>query len=505
MTLAQTSIFDFKPLPVTPPSARWILGWMDEGHARVCSTDAAAMAHSVGEIPTSGTWLRCLPIDKTAPYNGWCLDWDSAVWWHNSGIRYRKLVRYDGTVGDFLDPWPHSVKYDKESHRYNEAPWLEVLGIRMGEGVITFETEDGEWSAEIKPDAEVSRWDRHPYRPTYDLEHFAIECHRHAIPKDMMAWRAHYVWATAGLRPFYKTSDHPAVFKEDRMGRVPWAIVPNDEYSQICECARRIGLALELDHEVPALDNRAMWPVEQTCQSCLRRGSANEDPDKPCWKRKGAGGCCPRSWMWDRRTPAKGLKEKKGRKCQCEEDDCDDDSRERDGRAGVGAQDPHPPPAQVRPRPEVAGRPPEGHLRDLRPDGLRGEHRRPGVGRREGEVRAHLQEAPPMKADGHEIQMEALTAFLSVEVDGTRHVVEWHDAREMARCLDGLRMRFSAETLELRWDSLRGTMTVKTITGASVRLSRDEAHRMAEGARRMADSWDDWRMRREMDRWRRDA
>ena len=33
----------------------------------------------------------------------------------------------------------------------------------------------------------------------------------------------------------------------------------------------------------------------------------------------------------------------------------------------------------------------------------------------------------------------------------------------------------------------------------------EEAHRMAEGARRMADSWDDWRMRREMDRWRRDA
>jgi hypothetical protein len=110
-----------------------------------------------------------------------------------------------------------------------------------------------------------------------------------------------------------------------------------------------------------------------------------------------------------------------------------------------------------------------------------------------------------MKADGHEIQMEALTAFLSAEVDGTRHVVEWHDAREMARCLDGLRMRFSAETLELRWDSIRGTMTVKTILGTSVRLSRDEAHRMAEGARRMADSWDDWRMSREMDRWRRDA
>jgi len=168
-------------------------------------------------------------------------------------------------------------------------------------------------------------------------------------------------------------------------------------------------------------------------------------------------------------------------------------------------QDAHLAPGPLRPARQMARRPPEGHLRDPRADGLRGEHRRPGVGAGEGAVRARVQEAAAMKADGHRIEMEALTAFLSVEVDGVRHVVEWHDAREMARCLDGLRMRFSAETLELGWDSLRGTMTVKTILGTSVRLSRDEAHRMAEGARRMADSWDDWRMRQEMDRWRRDA
>ena len=323
MTLVQSSIFDFKPLPVAPPSARWILGWMDEGHARVCSTDAAAMAGSVGQIPTSGTWLRCLPIDRSASYNQWCREWDSRIWWHNSGVRYEVLVKHDGTVQGFLDPWPHSVRFDKEGHKYNEVQKLAVLGIRIGDGVITFETEDGEWSAEIGLDAEVGRWDRHPYRPTYDLEHFAIECHRHAIPKEMMAWRAHYVWATAGLRPFYKTSDHPAVYKEDRYGRVDWAIAPNEEHSQICECAARMGLALELDHEVPALDNRAMWPIEQTCASCLRRGSANEDPDDPCWKRAGAGNCYHR-WIWDRRTPAKGLKEKKGRKCACDGDDCDE-------------------------------------------------------------------------------------------------------------------------------------------------------------------------------------
>jgi len=420
MTLVQSSIFDFKPLPVAPPSARWILGWMDEGRARVCSTDAAAMARSVGEIPTSGTWLRCLPIDKTAPYNGWCLDWDSTIWWHNSGIRYRKLVRFDGTVGDYLDPWPHSARFDESTHKYKDVPWLEVTGIRMGKGVMTFETEDGEWSAEIRPDAEVGRWDRHPYRPTYDLEHFAIECHRHAIPKDMMAWRAHYVWATAGLRPFYKTSDHPAVYREDKFGRVDWAIVPNEEYSQICECAARMGLALELDHEVPALDNRAMWPVEQTCQSCLRRGSANEDPDDPCWKRAGAGNCSHR-WMWDRRTPAKGLKEKKGRKCACEEDDGDDCERAHPRRPLQRAQDAHVAAVALRPGAPLARHETEGHHRDPRPDGLRGEHRRPGVGGRERQVRPGIQEEKDMmqiKVPRRRVRYEGDYAVIDVPGDG---------------------------------------------------------------------------------------
>lgn len=392
MTLVQSSIFDFKPLP---KAAKWILGWMDEGHAKVCSTDAAAMAGSVGQIPTSGTWLRCLPINRDAPYNAWCKDWDSTIWWHNSGVRYRKLVRYDGTVGDFLDPWPHAVKYDKESHRYNDVPWLEVTGIRMADGVLTFETSDGEWSAEIGLDAEVRRWDRHPYRPSYDLEHFAIECHRHRIPKEMMEWRAHYVYATAGLSPFYKTSDHPEVFKEDKMGRVAWAVVPNDEYTQICDCAQRIGLPMELRHDVPALDNRAMWPIEHTCQSCLRRGRANRGGESPCWKEKGAGGCF--EWIWDRKTPAKGLKEKKGRKtCECMEDDGDDCCRVGAESARVRPQDAHLAPGPLRPSAPLARHEAEGHLRDPGADGQRGDHRRPGVGAGEGEVRARVQEAQAM-------------------------------------------------------------------------------------------------------------
>lgn len=321
MTLVQSSIFDFKPLPKT---ARWILGWHDEGHARVCSTDAAAMAGSVGEIPTSGMWLRCLPIDKTASYNAWCRDWDAKIWWHGAGVRFEKLVRYDGTVADYIDPWPHSVRFDESTHKYNEIEHLPVDDIWTEDGVITFQTwPEGEWSAEIKPEAEVSRWDRHPYRPSYDLEHFAIECHRHRIPADMMAWRGHYVWATVGLRPFWRTDDHEAVCKEDRFGRVPWAVVPNEEYTQICDCAARMGLALELDHSVPALTNPAMWPCEQTCASCLRKGSPNKAGEDACWRSKEAGGCL-RQWIWDRRTPAKGLKASKGRKkCLCEDEDGD--------------------------------------------------------------------------------------------------------------------------------------------------------------------------------------
>ena len=108
-----------------------------------------------------------------------------------------------------------------------------------------------------------------------------------------------------------------------------------------------------------------------------------------------------------------------------------------------------------------------------------------------------------MEADGHSIELEALTAFLSVEADGTRHIVEWRDAETLAVCLEGRKMRFSAETTDWQWDSGRFSLSLRTVDGKGMVLSRDEARRLAEGVRKMRESYDDWRMRQEMDLWRR--
>lgn len=111
------------------------------------------------------------------------------------------------------------------------------------------------------------------------------------------------------------------------------------------------------------------------------------------------------------------------------EDDCrkairreaHDDSRERPRRAGDGAQDADPPTAQVLARAQVAGRPPEGHHRGPRPHGLRGEHRRPGVGRRAREVCPRLQEAQGMmqiKVPRRRVRYEGDYAVIDVPGDG---------------------------------------------------------------------------------------
>ena len=111
------------------------------------------------------------------------------------------------------------------------------------------------------------------------------------------------------------------------------------------------------------------------------------------------------------------------------EDDCrkairreaHDDSRERPRRAGVGAQDLDPSPEEMRPRPEVARHPLEGHLRDPRPHGERGEHRRPGVGRRAREVRPRLQEEKDMmqiKVPRRRVRYEGDYAVIDVPGDG---------------------------------------------------------------------------------------
>ena len=157
----------------------------------------------------------------------------------------------------------------------------------------------------------IERYDLHPYRPTYDLEHFAIECYKNRLPKEMLAWRKEYVYGTPALRPFTKNITVEDAKKISLKGDIPNSLVPNEQFNQICECAERIGIALELRYDVPPLMNLAMYPVEETCKTCLRRKSRNRDKGSECWKNSGQ--VCCSSYMWDRKTPAK----KKIREVKC--------------------------------------------------------------------------------------------------------------------------------------------------------------------------------------------
>ncbi len=104
----------------------------------------------------------------------------------------------------------------------------------------------------------------------------------------------------------------------DPMGRIPGILSPNEMFTQVCECAERMGIWLRLSHDVPALANLSMHPNERTCKSCLRRGCSNWRETNPCWERDQCGGCFD-GFIWDRKTPS-SMKTIK-RKERCNEDD----------------------------------------------------------------------------------------------------------------------------------------------------------------------------------------
>lgn len=138
---------------------------------------------------------------------------------------------------------------------------------------------------------------------TFDLEHFAIECYRNNLPREMMKWMEHYMYGTPCLRPFSKNISHEDAKKIDLMGNILKSMVRNEEFDQICECAERIGIQLQLSYDVPPLKNLAMYPVEESCKTCLRRKTNNRKKDSECWKNSGQ--VCCSNYVWDRKTSAK--------------------------------------------------------------------------------------------------------------------------------------------------------------------------------------------------------
>ena len=304
--LKQITMFAYESVCVTK-EPKWMEDY-DENHSFMYQVDAEALVEDLNRIPSGkGSWIRCLEVDHSRSYESQFKDWDACVWCQN-GIGVKKMVKHTGEVMDCIDPHPYRWHYlDGKQIR----PWKyeQLIDAWIKGDTLHFKTDSGEYLVEIRPDSEIDRYNRHPYDPSFDLEHFAIECYRYRLPREMMTWRNHYMYATAVLSPFIRNISCEDAKKIDLMGNVPNSLIRNPEFDQICECAERIGIQLKLSYDVPVLENLAMYPVERNCRSCLRRNSSNRPKDSSC--HDGKGNCCCSSYMLDRKTPARTMKQKK--------------------------------------------------------------------------------------------------------------------------------------------------------------------------------------------------
>ena len=313
----QTNLFSFDALPVSKGPV-WLEDF-DGNRRSICRMDAEAMVEDLNRMPSGkGSWLRCLEVDHSRSYETQFKDWDACIWFHR-GIGMKKMVRSKGDVMDCMDPHPYRWHYlnGKQIRPWRYEPLKDAW---INGDTLHLKLDSGEYLAEIHPDSEIDRYDLHPYDPTFDLEHFAIECYRHQLPREMMKWREHYMYGTPCLRPFTRNISHEDAKKINLMGNIPGSMVRNEEFDQICECAERIGIQLKLTHDVPPLMNLAMYPVEETCKSCLRKKSKNKGTESECWRNSGQ--ICCSGYMWDRETPAKNkIATKKSETCSCDDNE----------------------------------------------------------------------------------------------------------------------------------------------------------------------------------------
>ena len=281
--------------------------WLEDyegNHRTIPKMDAEATVEYLHKVPAEkGSWWRCLVIEHNRSYNRDLKDWDAEIWLQ-SGNGIKKKARYSGEVEDCIDPHPYKWHY-MEGKQIRPWKYEALISVWIEDETLHLTTESGEYLAQIVPDTEIDRFDLHPYQPDLDLEHFMMECIRHGVSKEMMVWTNHYVYGTPALRPFCRAMSEEEVRKIDPMGQVPGALIENEHFIQITDCARYIGLTLKLSHNVPAMENLAMYPVEKTCKTCFRRKSRNKE--KGVCSISGDCICCS-SYLWDRKTPAKKLK-----------------------------------------------------------------------------------------------------------------------------------------------------------------------------------------------------
>ena len=257
----QMTMFAFDDSPKSTEPI-WMVDFENE-HMQTYRMDAEAIVNDLNRMPSGeGSWLRCLEVDHSRSYESQFRDWDACIWWHYLD-------------GKQIRPWKYKPLTDA---------WID-------DDILHIKLDSGEYLVQIVSNDQIDRYDYHPYDPSYDLEHFAIECYRHHIPREMMSWRKEYIYGTPALRPFVHNISTEDAKKIDLMGNIPNSMIFNKQFVQICDCAEMIGIELKLSYDVSALENLAMYPVEKNCKSCLRKKSSNKNGDSICWKNENNCGC----------------------------------------------------------------------------------------------------------------------------------------------------------------------------------------------------------------------
>ena len=315
----QMTLFSYEEEEEKNDGPKWLQRWRDIEW--IVREDAEALIEDLGKMPSGkGSWLRCLEIDHDKVYNSHLKNWDAEIWQHN-GIGIHKYVNSKGEVKDIVNPHPFEWYYWNGKqvkpfiHEEVEKAWIEEEN-----STFFIKTRSGEYMAELEYDSRIDRCNWQPYDPTCNLEHFAIECYKHKIPRELMTWRSCHASTTKYMGYWSRNIGEDEAKKIDPMGKIPNGWKKNDVAENILKCAEIIGITMKMDQNVPALVNLGMYPNEKNCMTCLRRRSKGAYFEAHCPKEMNRWTCYS-NYLWDRVTPAKPLsKSKKKKETEIEED-----------------------------------------------------------------------------------------------------------------------------------------------------------------------------------------
>ena len=294
----QTSILDWHDEKIT----NWIKSY-DDNHAIISQSDARALVDCFDKVLIGGIWPRCHVIKKDDIAKGWYPEtWDFIAYPHNTMGWYRKLIRYDGTVLNQIEPLSYHDRYISPGH-YAPQKYLNVESMAIEGDFLQIATEKGQYTASIEPDniAIPDRYYRLPFNPSEDTEHFILKCLAGNIPRELMA-----PWVGGHCS---RLSSYSVYYNDWNTGEVCY----NDNTALMLECANRLGLSIEINQDVQPLTHPSfnLAPILETCKNCLRAPNKNGVCSKDDIERNGS--MCF-DWIWDRQKEPKKITRKTTKK-----------------------------------------------------------------------------------------------------------------------------------------------------------------------------------------------